>query len=390
MHTTHNMCSLYNFFLKIYQRKFFIKFFFKVSYFVCFCEKMCYNYVMEKMTYFQKRDLENMKKIGSYLSGLPDYCLDFFTGIENNTSSLTRLNYAMDLAVFFDYLENHVIKKQKMQITLEDIDGLQARNIENYLSYLSFYFVEDKMFKNAERGKARKLASLRSFFKYLFNHDMISSNVASKVPTPKLHTKEIVRLEKDEVSRLLSAVEQPVTFSERQKNYNKNTFERDNAIVTLFLGTGIRISELVGLNVEDFDFSQGAFKVTRKGGNQTILYFSKEVENALNLWLEKRKTLPLDENERAMFISLQNKRICVRAVEKLVQKFAKESTPLKKISPHKLRSTFGTNLYRETGDIYIVADVLGHKDVNTTKRHYAAINEDRRKSVAHVVKINKK
>lgn len=329
-----------------------------------------------------------MQKIGSYLSTLPDYCYDFFTGIENNTSSLTRVNYAMDLCVFFDYLEKFVVKKPKENITLKDLDNLEARNIENYLSYLSYYENNDKMVKNTERGKARKLASIRSFFKYLFNHDMINSNVASKIQTPKLHTKEIIRLEKDEVERMLDAVQSPTTFSARQKQYNKNTQERDNAIVTLFLGTGIRISELVGLNVEDFDFSQNAFKVTRKGGNQTILYFSLEVKEALQAWLKKRETLKLDANENAMFISLQNKRICVRAVENLVKKFAKEGSPLKKISPHKLRSTFGTNLYRETQDIYIVADVLGHKDVNTTKKHYAAINEDMRKSVANKVKIH--
>ena len=343
---------------------------------------------MKQMSYYEKRDLKNMGKIGEYLSTLPDYCYDFFTGIENNTSSLTRVNYAMDLKVFFEYLEQYVLRKPKQSITLEDLDGLQARNIENYLSHLSYYQNGDDMRKNTERGKARKLASVRSFFKYLFNHDMINSNVASKIQTPKLHNKEIIRLEKDEVSRMLDAVQSPTSFSEHQKNYNKNTQIRDNAIVTLFLGTGIRISELVGLNVEDFDFSQDAFKVTRKGGNQAILYFSKEVTAALEAWLEKRKTLGLDENEHAMFVSLQNKRICVRAVENLVKKFAKESAPLKKISPHKLRSTFGTNLYRETKDIYIVADVLGHKDVNTTKKHYAAINEDMRKSVANVIKIH--
>jgi site-specific recombinase XerD len=90
-----------------------------------------------------------------------------------------------------------------------------------------------------------------------------------------------------------------------------------------------------------------------------------------------------------MFVSLQNKRISVRAVENLVKKYAKLVTPLKNISPHKLRSTFGTNLYRETSDIYIVADVLGHSDVNITKRHYAAIDEDRRKSVANIIKLRK-
>ncbi len=344
---------------------------------------------MSNLSYYEKRDLKNMQTVGHYLSNLPDYCYDFFTGIENNTSSLTRVNYAMDLSVFFDYLEKYVLRKPKIEITLNDLNQLQSRNIENFLSYLTFYQNEEnKTIKNTERGKARKLASIRSFFKYLFNHDMISSNVASKVSTPKLHNKEIIRLEQDEVERMLDAVQSPTTFTERQKNYNKNTQERDNAIVTLFLGTGIRISELVGLNVEDFDFSQNAFKVTRKGGNQTILYFSREVAEALQEWLRKRATLKLDEEENAMFVSLQNKRICVRAVENLVKKFAKEGSPLKKISPHKLRSTFGTNLYRETKDIYIVADVLGHKDVNTTKKHYAAISEDMRKSVANIVKIH--
>lgn len=342
---------------------------------------------MKTLSYFEKRDLNNMEKIGSYLSDLPEYCYDFFTGMELSTSSLTRLNYAMDLAIFYDYLSRYIFNKKKEEITLLDLDKLEAKDIESYLSYLSYYVVDDKVFRNTENGKARKLASVRSFFKYLFNHDLISKNVVSKVPTPKLHTKGIIRLENDEVERLLDAVQAPTTFTERQKNYNKNTKIRDNAMMTLFLGTGIRVSELVGLNVEDFDFSQNAFKVTRKGGNQTILYYPNEVKYALEEWLTIRETLPIDKEEKALFLSLQNKRICTRAVENIVKKFAYESSPLKKITPHKLRSTFGTNLYRETNDIYIVADVLGHKDVNTTKKHYAAISDDLRRNVAKKVKI---
>lgn len=342
---------------------------------------------MKTLSYFEKRDLNNMEKIGSYLSDLPEYCYDFFTGMELSTSSLTRLNYAMDLAIFYDYLSRYIFNKKKEEITLLDLDKLEAKDIESYLSYLSYYVVDDKVYRNTENGKARKLASVRSFFKYLFNHDLISKNVVSKVPTPKLHTKGIVRLENDEVERLLDAVQAPTTFTERQKNYNKNTKIRDNAMMTLFLGTGIRVSELVGLNVEDFDFSQNAFKVTRKGGNQTILYYPNEVKYALEEWLTIRETLPIDKEEKALFLSLQNRRICTRAVENIVKKFAYESSPLKKITPHKLRSTFGTNLYRETNDIYIVADVLGHKDVNTTKKHYAAISDDLRRNVAKKVKI---
>ena len=342
---------------------------------------------MEKTSFYQKRDLSNRLKMSKYLEQLPDFCLDYFIGIENNTSSLTRYNYAMDLYVFFNYLSKFVFHKKEHEISLDDINKIKSRNLEQYLSYLSFYQLNDKLYKNDEKGKARKIDSLRSFFKYLCNHDMIEANVASKIDTPKLHNKEIIRLEKDEVSRLLNAVESPIEFTDRQREYNKNTFERDNAIITLFLGTGIRISELVGLNIENFDFTQNAFLVTRKGGNQTMLYFSNEVALALKTWLEKRATLELPKEEKAMFISLQNKRISVRAVENLVKKFAQIASPLKKISPHKLRSTFGTNLYKETRDIYIVADVLGHKDVNTTKKHYAAISEDMRKSIAEKVKL---
>ena len=343
---------------------------------------------MAKLSYFEKRDISNNMKVGEYSQNLPDFCYDFFIGIEATTSPLTRKNYAIDLRIFFDFL-SQILKKKPNEITLNDLATLKSGQIEQFLSYLTYYEFNGKEMKNDEKGKKRKLCSVRSLFKYLFNHDMIPSNVASKVATPKQHLKGIIRLEQDEIEKMLESVENPQSFSHRQKVYNKNTFERDNAIVTLFLGTGIRISELVGLNTQDFDFSQNAFSVIRKGGSQSILYFSNEVASALKLWLKKRASLDLDKDENAMFISMQNKRISVRAVEDLVKKFAKEASPLKKISPHKLRSTFGTALYRETKDIYIVADVLGHKDVNTTKRHYAAISEDMRKSVAGKVSLKK-
>ena len=341
---------------------------------------------MAKLTYFEERDKKNNLNVGKYCEDLPDFCYDFFIGIENTTSPLTRMNYAVDLRVFFHFL-GELFHKKPTDFTLEDMNEIKTTHLEQFLSYLSFYEIDGKVCKNQEKGKKRKLSSIRSLFKYLYTHNLIDSNEPSKIPTPKIHQKEIIRLEKDEISKLFDTVEDANTFSHRQKVYNKNTFERDNAIITLFLGTGIRISELVGLNIEDFDFSQNAFVVTRKGGNQSTLYFSNEVAEALKFWLAHRSTLEIDENEKAMFISLQNRRITTRAVENLVKKFAKEASPLKKISPHKLRSTFGTELYRETRDIYIVADVLGHKDVNTTKKHYAAISEDMRKDVANKVTL---
>ena len=172
-------------------------------------------------------------------------------------------------------------------------------------------------------------------------------------------------------------------------SHNANTRLRDLAILTLFLDTGIRVSELVGINIDDIDFSLNGFLVTRKGGNQAILYFPDEVAEVLRDYLKVRLNIsPLEGHEDALFLSLQRKRISVRAVQVMVKKYATLAAPLKKhLSPHKLRSTFGTNLYHETGDIYLVADVLGHSDVNTTRRHYAAMSDERRRMAARKVKL---
>ena len=174
-----------------------------------------------------------------------------------------------------------------------------------------------------------------------------------------------------------------------QQGFHKHTKERDYAILSLFLGTGIRISECVGLNVEDIDFTQNAFNITRKGGSKVTLYFNNEVADALLQYLDVRSKIKnLPEGENALFLSLQNKRINVRTVQILVKKYAQIINPLKKITPHKLRSTFGTNLYRETNDIYVVASVLGHKDINVTRKHYAAITDDiKRDALTRNVKL---
>lgn len=338
--------------------------------------------------YYNDREKVNNAKLKSALVELPLFCFDFFTGIEQNTSILTRLNYAYDLRIFFEYMVNELPQFKGMkikQLSPASLEKVTASDIERYLSYVSFYEHDDKDLTNHERGKARKLASLRSFYKYYFNKGTIVANTAAKVNMPKIHDKEIIRLEVDEVVKILNEAENGENLSGRAKAFNKLTSKRDLAILTMFLGTGIRISELVGLNVSDIDFSVNGFRITRKGGNRVVLYFSDEVEKALSDYLEEREKIVENNevvDEDALFLSLQNKRISTRAVQNIVKKYSAVAAPLKKISPHKLRSTYGTNLYRETQDIYVVADVLGHKDVNTTKRHYAAISDDIRRNAA--------
>lgn len=343
--------------------------------------------------YYHERNIKNLDRIDELLKDLPYFCEDFLRGVETRTSTLTRLNYCYDLRIFFHFLAERKFrgKKSVRDLSLEDLEQVTDTDIEIFMSTLSNYRYNGKRLSCDERAKARKLSTVRSLFKYFFNKGLIEVNNTTKVSTPKIHEKEIIRLESDEVEDILNVAEHGNGLSNHAYGYHDKTKVRDVAILTLFLGTGIRISELVGLNKNSIDLTTNSFVVTRKGGNHAILYFSEEVAEALRAYLAQREDDPrVPIGEDALFLSLQYKRITVRAVENLVKKYAKIISPLKKITPHKLRSTYGTSLYRATGDIYIVADVLGHKDVNTTRKHYAAISEDSRKEVAGAVSLRKK
>ncbi|MDF2512792.1 MAG: hypothetical protein K0S04_2658 [Herbinix sp.] len=348
---------------------------------------------MTERNYHDQINIDNTEKLRKLLESLPRFCKDFFRGIEPITSSRTRIAYAYDLGIFFEFLKksNPILKNTEIiDIKVDILDQIQAIDIEEYLDYLSYYRSEVKERLNTENGKKRKLVSLRSFYSYYFKKEMIQTNPAALINVPKLHEKAIVRLDVDEVVRLLDEVEHAQNMTKTQKKFHEKTRIRDLALITLLLGTGIRVSECVGLDLNDIDFENNGIKIRRKGGYEVIIYFGEEVEEALREYLiERNKIVPCEGHSNALFLSMQQKRINVRSVENLVKKYASTVTKLKTITPHKLRSTYGTTLYRETGDIYLVADVLGHKDVNTTKKHYAAIEDSRRRSAAKVVKLRK-
>ncbi|MCI9142516.1 MAG: tyrosine-type recombinase/integrase [Lachnospiraceae bacterium] len=349
---------------------------------------------MNRNNYHDEQNRQNILKMRAVLDTLPSFCRQFFRGIEEYTSARTRLAYAYDLRLFFEFLHEQNAVCAKMDIReypLSLLDQLTRQDIEEYLEYMTLYQKDGKDITNAERGKSRKLAALRSFYNYFYQSEMISSNPASLVALPKLHDKEIIRLEPNEVARLLDQVEDGTNLTKKEMEYHKKTKVRDVALLTLLLGTGIRVSECVGLDIRDVDFEVCGIKIRRKGGYEAVVYFGDEVETALLDYLEEReRIIPVEGHEDALFLSLQNRRITVRAVENLVKKYASRVTTLKKITPHKLRSTYGTTLYQETGDIYLVADVLGHKDVNTTRKHYAAQQDERRRRAARYVRLREK
>ncbi len=338
-------------------------------------------------TYFNERDLNNSDKIEKILDeDLPDFCREYFVGISSNTTALTRLNYAYDIRTFFKYMCSRISRfkgKSTKDLAPKDIESLSPFEIEAYLNYIQIYKDEKgDLVRNGERGQSRKLSAIRSLVKYFEKKQVIRYNPTASVDSPKLHEKEIIRLNNEEIDTMMDVVETGNGLSDHQLKYQENTRIRDLAIVSLFLGTGIRVSELVGLDLDDVNFEDFSFVVTRKGGARVILYFSDEVAGYLYDYYAIRKADTELPDEPALFLSLQKRRITTRAVENIIKKYSKIATPLKHITPHKLRSTFGTQLYRSTGDIYVVADVLGHKDVNTTKKHYAAITDDIRRNAS--------
>ncbi|MDO5146862.1 MAG: tyrosine-type recombinase/integrase [Eubacteriales bacterium] len=350
---------------------------------------------MQGASYSDQVNIDNEKKLRRLCRELPGFCKEFFRGIEPTTSSRTRIAYAYDLKIFFHFLEEEYPDLAEGPVNswpVTVLDQITLTQLEEYLDYIKLYEnAENRVHSNEERGRMRKTASIRSFYKFFYRKQKIKNNTASLLNMPKKHEQAIIRLEVDEIARLLDAVENGDKLTKSQQKYHNKTKNRDLALLTLLLGTGIRVSECVGLDIQDLDFDTNGMKIHRKGGTEVILYFGDEVREALLNYLDERELiLPKEGSEDALFLSMQRNRISVRAVENLVKKYAKTVTTLKNITPHKLRSTYGTQLYRETGDIYLVADVLGHRDVNTTRKHYAAIEDERRRRAAGKVKLREK
>lgn len=360
---------------------------------------------MANISYQEQLNAERTERIRSMLASLPQSCTDFISSISLTTSVLTRMAYCIDLQTFCEYAVRELpyfAEKAPVNWSDEDLAQFKARDLMRYADYLTLYYKDQnisatieqqKVLRNHECGVMRKLSSLRSYFDYLFKAERISGNIAALVSLPKLHEKPILHLIGPEVERLLSVAEDGTELTSGQQRFHQHTQKRDYAILMLFLGTGIRVSECVGIDLTDLDFSNNAVLVTRKGGNQVILYYPQEVADALQAYMVERQQIKAADSadENALFLSLQKKRISQRAVQLMVKKYCAIAVPLKKkMSPHKLRSTYATRLYHETEDIYLVADALGHADVNTTRRHYAAMSDERRRQAAKNVHLPSK
>ena len=332
--------------------------------------------------------LKNENTLDNLLGELPDFCRDFFIGTSTINTQRTQIRYAYNLKLFFTYLKEELDIKE---ITLDVMNNLVPKDIENYLFYTTSYTDnEGNIRQNQAITKSNKLSSLRSLYKYLYTHNMVQTNPALLVNTTKVRKKEIVTLSPDEITKIMDKINSGQGLSKKQLKFADKTRYRDIAIFTLLLTTGIRVSELVNINLSDISFESCEIRIIRKGLKEQIIYMSDEAEKALRDYLdfERANLVGTQYNLDALFISLKHQRISVRAVENLVAKFTSSDVTVKHITPHKLRSTFGSTLYNETSDIYLTAAVLGHENINTTSKYYSRMDKQKIRSARNIVKIN--
>lgn len=332
------------------------------------------------------------------LSQLPPCARDYLRDKDLTTQISTRISYAYDLLTFFRYIKNvnpFFKKKEIVKISYDDLSLFTSDDISEYQHYLEFSSerLDGENHENGKRSIARKMAPLRGLYEYHLKHDNVAKNPMVLVQMPRIKKdKNIVRMTALEVQDILEAIDKGNgKMSERQRKSCERTKQRDLAILTLMLGTGIRVSECVGLDITDVDFKDSSLTIVRKGGGQDIIYFGSEVQQVLEEYIQnERKHMKIaDGQEKALFISSKGNRMSVDAIERLVKKYGQIAVPNKKITPHKLRSTYGTALYRETGDIRLVADVLGHENINTTIDYYAAIEDEHKRKAAGAVSLRK-
>ena len=342
--------------------------------------------------YNKQKDLNYRYKLKGLKQELPGYTYEFLDEKAQRNPN-TAVSYAYDLRTFLVYLQEFCPAAKDYDtkdIPLEILNNLSFQDINEYQKYLSakdIDIVGKNNLQNDISGIARRMSALRTFYKYLCEHDYITNDATAGAIRQRRDSDDhvITRLTADEVDLLLNRVKNGNLGDKHQQKMRQNTRYRDYAVLTLLLRTGIRVSECVSLDINDFNFDEKSMRVVRKGKKEQMLYFDEQTKEALLDYIDfERPSYTDSDDEPALFLSSRKRRLSVRSIQDMVSKYSEATLINKKVSPHKMRSTYGTALYNKTGDIRLVADVLGHKDINTTAKHYANIEEEHRRIAATI------
>ena len=344
--------------------------------------------------YVNELKLKMLEDADRIIDTLPDFSKRFFLHLkQKGNSPRTILQYAYDLRLFFAFLRGSAgftnNESFDAMTASEMLDKLDLEDIQEYISTLETYEVKNgdqvKKKLSSPAAQARRLSSLRSMYRYFFRIGAIQKNMVDLIDLPKMPDKVVMPLEKEQIQRVIEAVDDTSDMSNLEKIRHSRIVDRDKAILITLLGTGIRVSELCGIDYTDIDYHNGTIMITRKGGDEDIVSFGSEVEDALLTYQDGAYMFLSAKNDcPAFFLSMQRKRLTPRSVEMLVKKYGEKAGINFKITPHTMRRTFATHLYEQTGDIRLTADALHHSSVDTTAKHYAKASVEKKRKAAKI------
>lgn len=267
---------------------------------------------------------------------------------QRNAAANTISSYNRDLNEFYQYLVQHqgeVINGHDLY--LDRINPLMIR------SYLSLLFQ-----KNGATSIARKLSSLRSMFKYFVKKGVIDQNPAKVINSPKLPKKLPKFLNVDEINALLTAKFDLTKYG-----------LRDRTILELLYSSGLRVSELVALNIEDVDMNESLVRIRGKGNKERLVPIGEKAKQALITYFHDRRNTPIIRDPNAIFLNKNGTRLTVRSVQRLVSRMTQEIGLSKNATPHMIRHSFATHMLGSGADLRSIQELLGHKSLSTTQRY---------------------
>lgn len=333
----------------------------------------------------------SLQKCEELLTTLPYFCEGYIISTSRYNKPLTQLAYLQRLSVFFEWLhENNPYFKKKniTDISIDDMGLLKKSDIEEFLYHIDKYGALTKEEIKDYRAKDKiiiptkaatgnnYISALNSLYNYFLDNEYLEKSPVARIRHKKETKRPVIALDDYQKDKFIQTIDYGSEFmTKKQNEFREKTMIRDRTIVILMARTGIRVSELVGLDIDDIDFRKNRFSVIRKRGKEEFVYFDDEVKNCLEEWLFDRETYHPVDDERALFITNMGKnkggRMSVRSIQLLVKKYAVIGTPEigEKFTPHKLRSTCATDIINKTGDINYAKNVLGHENITTTTRY---------------------
>lgn len=312
---------------------------------------------------------------------MPGFLADFFLYLRNSVSPSTRLAYLNDIEFFLKYLIGHhqdFLKYSSIaDISVEDFKRIRARDINYFIGdYCSRYRIDGVIYQNNNSSMARKRSSLSVMFKYLFRDEVFETNIVdgfNPIKLPKRTPESIKKLEIEEITQILKIVESGEGLTAREKVFWNKTKLRDKAILVFFITYGLRVSELQQLDLSSFNYQRNEFTIYRKRGKEAVMPLNNSVAKSLRDYIDNERGETIDDDQ-PLFLSIQKKRMTVRAIRDLVKKYTAlvlGTTRSQGYSPHKLRATAASTLIEYGFSIYDVQNLLDHENVTTTQLYSA-------------------